>query len=118
MMRDCEPPLVFLWHPGTHDRFSDYGLRIAPAHLVGVVMIDRPMPAASTWLEEIHQTFGGYDMVTMTRDGTRGIACQMRLLRRAGYTCGSSGILRVRDSNCLATAPERTTSGDIGHGLG
>ena len=83
IMREREPPLVFLWHPGTHDRFSDYGLRIAPAHLVGVVMIDRPMPAASTWLEEIHQTFGGYDLVTMTRDGTRGIACQMRIVEES-----------------------------------
>jgi hypothetical protein len=42
-MRTHEPPLVFLWHPGTRDRFSGYGLRIAPAHLVGVVMVDRPI---------------------------------------------------------------------------
>jgi hypothetical protein len=26
-MREREPPLVFLWHPGTRDRFSGYGLR-------------------------------------------------------------------------------------------
>jgi hypothetical protein len=52
MMRGREPPLVFLWHLGSLDTFSGYGLRIAPAHLVGVVMIDRPKPAAAMWLEE------------------------------------------------------------------
>jgi hypothetical protein len=45
-----------------------------------VVMIDRPEPAASTWLEEIQQTFGGYDPVTMARDGAQGIVCQMRIV--------------------------------------
>jgi len=83
MMREREPPLVFLWHPGTVDRFSGYGLRVAAAHLIGVVMIDRPTPAASTWLEEIHQTFGGYDLVTMARDGARGIVCQMRIVEES-----------------------------------
>src|SRR5882724_12604731 len=43
-MREREPPLVLLWHPGTRDIFSGYGLRMAPAHLVGVVMVDRPRP--------------------------------------------------------------------------
>jgi hypothetical protein len=83
MMREREPPLIFLWHPGTHDRFSGYGLRVAPAHLIGVVMIDRPKPAASTWLEEIHLTFGEYDLVTMARDGARGIVCQMRIVEES-----------------------------------
>jgi hypothetical protein len=82
-MRGREPPLVFLWHPGTVDRFSGYGLRIAPAHLIGVVMIDRPKPAASTWLEEIEQAFGEYDLVTMARDGARGIVCQMRIVEES-----------------------------------
>ena len=83
IMRGREPPLIFLWHPGTHDRFSGYGLRIAPAHLIGVVMIDRPRPAASTWLEGIQQTFGGYDLVTMARDGARGIVCPMRIVEES-----------------------------------
>jgi hypothetical protein len=83
MMREREPPLVFLWHPGTVDCFSGYGLRIAPAHLIGVVMIDRPKPAASTWLNEIDQTFGVYDLVTMARDGARGIVCQMRIVEES-----------------------------------
>jgi hypothetical protein len=82
-MRAREVPLVFLWHPGTTDIFSGYGLRIAPAHLVGVVMIDRPRPAASTWLEEIHQTFGGYELVPMTHSGERGIVCQMRIVEES-----------------------------------
>jgi hypothetical protein len=82
-MRAREVPLVFLWHPGTTDIFSGYGLRIAPAHLVGVVMIDRPRPAASTWLEEIHQTFGGYELVPMTQSGERGIVCQMRIVEES-----------------------------------
>ena len=79
MMRGREPPLVFLWHPGTRDRFSGYGLRIAPAHLVGVVMVDRPRPAAADWLEEIRQTFGGYELIPMTHSGERGMVCQMRI---------------------------------------
>jgi hypothetical protein len=83
MMHEREPPLIFLWHPGTHDRFSGYGLRVAPAHLIGVVMIDRPKPAASTWLEEIHQTFGECDLVTMARDGARGIVCQMQIVEES-----------------------------------
>ena len=78
-MREHGPPLVFLWHPGTRDIFSGYGLRIAPAHLVGVVMIDRPRPAAVEWLEEIRQTFGGYELVPMTASGERGMICQMRI---------------------------------------
>jgi hypothetical protein len=78
-MCEREPPLVFLWHPGTLDRFSGYGLRSAPAHLVGVVMVDRPRPAAADWLEEIQRTFGGYELVAMTHDGSRGIICQMRV---------------------------------------
>lgn len=82
-MREREPPLIFLWHPGTRDRFSGYGLRIAPAHLVGVMMVDRPQPAAADWLEEIHQTFGEYELVAMTRDGSRGIVCQMRVVEES-----------------------------------
>jgi hypothetical protein len=80
MMRGREPPLVCLWHPGTRDIFSGYGLRMAPAHLVGVVMVDRPRSAVATWLEEIQQTFGGYELVPMTHSGERGMVCQMRIV--------------------------------------
>lgn len=78
-MRERKPPLVFLWHPGTTDIFSGYGLRIAPAHLVGVLMVDRPRPAAADWLEEIHRTFGEYELVPMTARGERGMICQMKI---------------------------------------
>jgi hypothetical protein len=79
IMRGREAPLVFLWHPGTRDLFSGYGLRIAPAHLVGVVMVDRPVPAAADWLEEVQRIFGGYELVPMTHSGERGMVCQMRI---------------------------------------
>jgi hypothetical protein len=46
MMRARESPLVFLWHPGTHDRFS-------------------------------------YELVTMARDGARGLVCQMRIVEES-----------------------------------
>lgn len=82
-MRVREPPLVFLWHPGTREMFSGYGLRIAPLHLIGVVMIDRPSPAAPHWLEDIQQTFGAYQLVSMTEDGSRGIVCQMRIVEES-----------------------------------
>ena len=74
-----ERPLIFLWHPGTREMFSGYGLPLAPAHLVGLVMVDRPRAADPTWLEEINRTFGGYQLVPMTQDGARGIVCQMHV---------------------------------------
>ena len=79
-MREREPLLVCLWHPGTRDLFSGYGLRMAPAHLIGVLMVDRPRPVEPTWLEDIRQTFGGYELVAMTRSGERGLVCQMRIV--------------------------------------
>ena len=79
-MREREPPLVLLWHPGTRDIFSGYGLRMAPAHLVGVVMVDRPRPVDPAWLAEVRQTCGGYALVPMTRSGERGMICQMRIV--------------------------------------
>jgi len=38
--------LLFLWHPGTENIFSGYGIEVRPAHLVGLLMIDRPKPAS------------------------------------------------------------------------
>ena len=78
-MHEREPPFVLLWHPGTREIFSGYGLRIAPAHLVGLVMVDRPRPVDPAWLEEIRQTFGGCELVRMTRSGKRGMVCPMRI---------------------------------------
>lgn len=72
-------PLRFLWHPGTRDVFSGYGLAFAPAQLVGLLMVDRPRPVDPQWLEEIEQIFGAYDLAAMTRTGERGILCRMEI---------------------------------------
>ena len=70
--------LLYLWHPGTQAIFSGYGLPFsAPAHQVGIVMVDRPKAADPDWLEEIEKTFGEYQLVAMTQKGERGIVCQM-----------------------------------------
>ena len=79
MMDRRERPLIYLWHPNTRDRFSGYGLPIAPAHLVGIIMVDRPHRMDPNWLQDIHRMFGEYELVTMTQDGSRGIVCQMRI---------------------------------------
>ena len=72
-----DPELRFLWHPGTKDVFSGYGLVVAPAHLVGLILIDRPEPVDATWLETIERTFGSYQLTTMATGGERGLVCQM-----------------------------------------
>jgi len=71
--------LKFLWHPGTKDIFSGYGLVVAPAHLVGIVMVDRPRVADPGWLAEIERTFGEYQLTAMTKAGERGMVCQMHI---------------------------------------
>lgn len=71
------PELLYLWHPRTKNIFSGYGLVIAPNHLVGIVMIDRPKIADPAWLNEIQETFGEYLLTAMTKGGERGIVCQM-----------------------------------------
>jgi hypothetical protein len=78
-----QPPLGvgvhYLWHPGTRDRFSGYGLFIAPGRLVGLIMVDRPTVADPTWLEEVERTFGSYQLAAMTQTGERGMVCQMEV---------------------------------------
>jgi hypothetical protein len=71
--------LHYLWHPGTRDRFSGYGLIIAPWRLVGMIMVDRPTVADPSWLAEIESTFGSYQLAPMTQTGERGIVCQMEV---------------------------------------
>ena len=71
--------ILFLWHPGTTDIFSGYGLVVAPAHLVGLLMVDRPEPVDANWLETIERTFGSYQLSAMTQTGERGLVCQMRI---------------------------------------
>ena len=74
-----DPELRFLWHPGTTDIFSGYGLLIAPAHLVGLILVDRPEPVDAHWLETIARTFGSYQLTATTTSGERGLVCQMRI---------------------------------------
>ena len=74
--------LYFLWHPGTKDIFSGYGLTVQPGrkdHLVGLLMVDRPQKVDPAWLAEIERRFGGYVLYVMTVTGERGIACQMQI---------------------------------------
>jgi hypothetical protein len=76
--------LFYLWHPGTQDQFSGYGLSIAPSRLVGLIMVDRPTVANPEWLAEIERTFGSYELTPMTRTGERGIVCQMQIAEDSG----------------------------------
>jgi len=72
--------LLCLYHPNSPDIFSGYGLVAQdelPGHLIGLLMIDRPFPAAPTWLDNIRTTYGSCELVPMTAGGERGLACQM-----------------------------------------
>lgn len=74
--------LFFLWHPGTEEIFSGYGLTMQPGStesLAGLLMVDRPRPADPEWLERVEATFGECQLVVMTAPGERGIACQMQI---------------------------------------
>jgi hypothetical protein len=77
------PKITFLWHPDTTDIFSGYGLVLAPGHLVGLVMVDRPEPVDPAWLAVIEQTFGSYQLVAMTQSGERGLVCQMLIAQES-----------------------------------
>ena len=74
-----EPELRFLLHPGTNDIFSGYGLVVAPAHVVGLILVDRPEPVDAHWLATVERTFGSYQLTAMTTGGKRGIVCQMMI---------------------------------------
>ena len=89
-MREREPgketigkgELLFLWHPGTEQIFSGYGLTMQSGSnefLAGLLMVDRPRPADPEWLAEVEATFGECHLVAMTAAGERGIACQMQI---------------------------------------
>ncbi|MFN8472276.1 MAG: hypothetical protein U0822_08810 [Anaerolineae bacterium] len=73
-------PVYGLWHPNTSDTVSGYGLAIQPGRkdwLVGLLMVDRPKPVDPVWLNDVEATFGGYELMQVTEDGARGMACQM-----------------------------------------
>ena len=68
-----------LEHPGS-SIFSGYGLAIQPGRseaLVGLLMVDRPVPVDRRWLGLAHIMFGHVELYQMTADGSSGIACQM-----------------------------------------
>ena len=68
-----------LCHPGS-SIFSGYGLAIQPGHreaLVGLLMVDRPVPVDGHWLGLVQIMFGQVELYHMTADGSSGIACQM-----------------------------------------
>lgn len=70
--------LLFLWHPGTDNIFSGYGIEVRPAHLVGLLMIDRPALAEPSMLDELTKAFGEEpQLAAMTTGGERGLVCQM-----------------------------------------
>lgn len=74
--------LFYLWHPGTEDTFSAYGLTTQPESvdfLVGLLMVDRPWLADPEWLDRVEATFGPYQLMPMTATGERGIVCQMQI---------------------------------------
>ena len=89
-MRETEPrkevinrgDLFFLSHSGTNDIFSGYGLAAQSGRndwLVGVLMVDRPHPVDPFWLQQIEETFDGFQLVPMTASGEQGIVCRMRI---------------------------------------
>jgi hypothetical protein len=74
-----DPEVRFLWHPGTADIFSGYGLVLTSSHLVGLLMVDRPEPVDPNWLAMIERVFGSYHLTAMTQSGDRGLVCQMHI---------------------------------------
>lgn len=69
----------YLWHPGTTDTFSGYGLRIDKDRIAGLLMVDRPCIAPESYINYIMETFGECDLYPMTTDGSRGVICRMTI---------------------------------------
>jgi len=72
--------LYYLWHPGTEDVFSGYGLVVEDGkrnRLVGLLLVDRPVRVDPAWLASVKATFGRYELRPMTATGQRGILCEM-----------------------------------------
>ena len=71
--------LLCLYHPGSPDIFSGYGLVVRsdwPGYIVGLLMVDRPVPAPEDWLQHIQDTYGECALLPMTASGERGPLCQ------------------------------------------
>jgi hypothetical protein len=74
--------LLCLYHPGTTDTFSGYGLVMAddwPGELAGLLMVDRPTPADPAWLSRVQEAYGACELVPMTGRGERGLLCRMHI---------------------------------------
>ena len=74
--------VMFLWHPGGEHLFSGFGLPTAAPRmdlLVGLLLIDRPVPAPKRWLNRVKETFGDYALYPMSLTHERGIACCLRV---------------------------------------
>lgn len=74
--------LYYLGHSGQSEMFSGYGLTQqagSKEFLVGLLMVDRPVPANLLWLMEVEDAFGEYQLTPMTATGERGIFCQMQI---------------------------------------
>jgi len=74
--------LFYLWHPGSEQIFSGYGLAKESGRddlLVGLLTVDRPYPADPSWLQAVHNAFGECHLVPMASSGERGLACQMQI---------------------------------------
>ncbi len=72
--------LYYLYHPGTDNVHSGYGLAPdseRPGQLVGLLMVDLPQPADPLWLRSVANTYGECPLIPMTADGKRGLACRM-----------------------------------------
>lgn len=75
--------LYYLGHSGQTEMFSGYGLTQqagSKEFFVGLLMVDRPMPANPLWLMEVEEAFGEVQLVSMTATGERGIVCQMQIV--------------------------------------
>lgn len=74
--------VLYLWHPTGAPMLSGYGLATVPNckdGLVGLLMIDRPIPAPAHWLQRVQETFGDYTLYVMTMTHERGMACHLRI---------------------------------------
>ncbi len=103
--RIAQSSLFTLAHPGQEDVFSGYGLTLWPGDkrlLVGLLMVDRPHPVDPRWLKQVEAIFGGYQLLPMTANGERGIACQMQIEPESQrYLCQFEGLLSTTIRSAL-----------------
>jgi len=62
--------------------FSGYGVKLHPGRpdlLAGLLVVDMPRPADPLWLQAVANTYGECNLLPMTADGKRGLACRMEI---------------------------------------